>query len=144
MRRVPTPESLAGLFGLGFVVLGVLGFVPGVVQGYAGLTWWKDGSGAELFDVFQTSILLNLVHIGFGVLGIAVARSGATARAYLTGGGTACFALGVYGLLIDRASGWNFLPIDRADDWLHLGLGVAMLYAGLAVGLSALRPAPTI
>jgi hypothetical protein len=144
VRKLATAESLAGLFGFAFVTLGVVGFVPGVVQDYGALTWWKDGSAAELFDVFQTSILLNLVRIGFGVAGLLVARSAMTSRAYLSGGGTACFAVGVYGLLIDRASGWNFLPVDRADDWLHLGLGIAMLYAGLAVGLSALRPAPTV
>ncbi len=90
--------------------------------------------------MFQTSILLNLVHIGFGVAGLLAARRSATARAYLIGGGAALFVLGVYGLLVDYTSEWNFLPFDRADEWLHIGLGIGMLYAGLAVGLARLRP----
>jgi Domain of unknown function (DUF4383) len=140
VRKLATAESLAGLSGLGLVALGVLGFIPGVVQDYGALQWWKSRSAAELFDVFQTSILLNLVHIGFGVAGLLAARRSATARAYLTGGGAALFVLGVYGLLVDYTSEWNFLPFDRADEWLHIGLGIGMLYAGLAVGLARLRP----
>ena len=143
MKKLIAPESLAGLFGMAFVVVGVAGFVPGVVDHYELLEWWKNGSGAQLLGVFQVSILLNLVHIGFGTLGLLMARTTATARVYLSGGGAAYLALGVYGLLIDRTGGSNVVPVDRADDWLHLSLGVAMIYAGLAAALPSLRPAPS-
>ncbi len=39
MRKLATAESLAGLSGLGLVALGVLGFIPGVVQDYGALQW---------------------------------------------------------------------------------------------------------
>jgi hypothetical protein len=142
-RKLIAPESLAGLFGMAFVAVGVAGFVPGVVDHYEQLRWCGNGSGAQLLGVFQVSILLNLLHLGFGTLGLLMARSTATARTYLSGGGAAYLALGVYGLLIDRTGGANIFPVDRADDWLHLGLGVAMLYAGLAAALPGLRPAPS-
>jgi hypothetical protein len=135
-----TPESMAGLFGVAFLLVGMAGFVPGVVQDYDQLGWWKSGSGAQLFGVFQASILQNFVHLGAGVLGLLAAGTGTTARVYLSGGGAAYLALGVYGLLVDRFSDWNILPVDRADDWLHIGFGVAMVYAGLAA-LPGLRPA---
>jgi hypothetical protein len=141
MRKLVTAESLAGLAGLAFLILGVMGFIPGIVQEYGGLHWWKNGSGAQLFDLFQTSILLNLLHIGFGSLGLVAARTATTARAYLAGGGVLCFALGIYGLLIDRLGDSNVIPLDRADVWLHVGLGVALVYAGLAATLTGLRPA---
>ena len=141
MRKLVTAESLAGLVGLAFVIVGVMGFVPGVVQHYDQLRWWKNGSGAQLFGVFQTSILHNLVHLGFGAVGLLAAKTAVTARAYLSGGGILYFTLGIYGLLIDRFGNSNVVPVDRADDWLHVGLGVAMIYAGLAVTLTALRPA---
>ena len=141
MRRFITAESLAGLAGIAFVAIGVVGFVPGLLQHEEQLHWWKSDSGAQLFDVFQTSILHNLVHLGFGTVGLLAARATVTARVYLTGGGLAYFALGVYGLLISRVSDANVIPVDRADDWLHIGLGMAMIYAGLAATLSALRPA---
>jgi uncharacterized protein DUF4383 len=140
VRKLATAESLAGIFGLGFVIAGVLGFVPGIVRDYGELRWWKSGSGADLFGIFQTSFLHNLLSIGLGVVGLVAARRPATARSFLTGGGIILFALGVYGLLIDRGSGWNFIPVDRTDDWLNIGLGLVMLYAGLAVRLAPSRP----
>ncbi len=143
MKKLIAPESLAGLFGMAFVAVGVAGFVPGVVDHYEQLGWWKNGSGAQLLGVFQVSILHNLVHIGLGTLGLLMARTTATARVYLSVGGAAYLALGVYGLLIDRAGDANVVPVDRADNWLHLGLGVAMIYAGLAAALPGLRPAPS-
>jgi len=143
MKKLIAPESLAGLFGLAFVVVGVAGFIPGVVEHYEELGWWKNGSSAQLLGVFQVSIMLNLLHIGFGTLGLLLARTTATARAYLSGGGAAYLALGAYGLLIDRTGDANVIPVDRADDWLHLGVGVAMIYAGLAAALPTLRPAPS-
>ena len=136
-------RSVAGLFGVAFVVIGVLGFIPGVVSDYGALRWWRTDSGAELFGVFGTSIFHNLLHLGFGVAGLVAARSAGGARAYLTGGGVLYVALGVYGLLIDRFGDANVIPVNRADDWLHLGLGVAMVYAGLAVTVAATRPAAT-
>ena len=141
MRKLITAESLAGLVGITFVAVGAAGFVPGLVQHYDQLGWWKSGSGAQLFGVFQTSILHNLVHVGFGAVGLVAARMAITGRVYLTGGGVTYLALGVYGLLIDRFGDANVIPVDRADDWLHVGLGMAMVYAGVAASLSALRPA---
>jgi hypothetical protein len=136
VRKLATAESIAGIFALAFILGGVLGFVPGVVQDYGELGWWKVGSGAELFGVFQTSNLHNLLSIGVGVVGLVAARRPGSARAFLTGGGILLFAIGIYGLLIDYDSDWNFIPVNRADDWLNIGLGLAMLYAGVAVRLA--------
>jgi hypothetical protein len=141
VSRLANAPSAAALFGLAIAALGVAGFVPGLVQQYGDLHWWRAGSGAELFGLFQTSILHNLVHVGIGAAGIAAARTVAGARGYLALGGAVVFALGAYGLVIDRLGDANVLPVNRADDWLHLGLGVAMLYAGIAVSAAALRPA---
>lgn len=141
MRRLATAESLAGLVGLVFVVLGVCGFVPGVVRHYGALHWWRTGSGAELFGAFRTSILLNLAHLGWGVLGLVAAHARLPARAYLAAGGAAWFALGIYGLLVDRLGDANVVPLDRGAAWLHVGLGVAIVYAALAGAVVRARPA---
>ena len=141
MRKLVTAGNLAGLVGLVFVLLGLAGFLPGLVQEYDELHWWRNASGAELFGVFQTSILLNLLHLGFGAAGLVAARSESTARVYVGGGGVLCFALGIHGLLIDRLGDSNIVPLDRADVWLHVGIGVAMVHAGLAAALTGLRPA---
>ncbi len=41
--------------------------------------------------------------------------------------------LWLYGLVIDRNSSANFVPLNTADNWLHLGLGVVMVGAALAL-----------
>jgi uncharacterized protein DUF4383 len=140
VRKLANAESLAGIFGLGFIVAGVIGFVPGVVQHYGELTWWKAGSGADLFGVFRTSILHNLLSIAIGVLGLVAARRPAAARAFLTWAGALLFAIGIYGLVIDYGSSWNVIPVDRTDDWLNIGIGLVMLYSGLAVRFAPARP----
>lgn len=90
-------------------------------------------SSSELLGVFQISILHNLVHLLFGVAGLAMARTARLARTYLIGGGAIYLVLWVYGLLIDKTSDANFVPLNTADDWLHLGLGLGMIALGLAL-----------
>ncbi|MEH0936190.1 DUF4383 domain-containing protein [Micromonospora psammae] len=114
-----------------FLLVGALGFLPGITSDYADLRLAGHRSGARLFGVFQVSVLHNLVHLAFGVAGLALARTVAGARAFLIGGGAVYLVLWLYGIAVDHASAGNFLPVNRADDWLHLGLGLAMIGLGL-------------
>jgi hypothetical protein len=91
-------------------------------------------SGAELLGIFQVSVLHNIVHLLFGVAGIAAARTFGSARGYLIGGGVIYLVLWIYGLAIDHGSDANFVPLNDADNWLHLVLGIAMIGVGLALG----------
>ncbi|MFC4018710.1 DUF4383 domain-containing protein [Micromonospora sp. GCM10011542] len=117
-----------------FLLVGVLGFVPGITSGTGDLGFAGHGSGAYLFGVFQVSVLHNLLHLLFGVAGLALARTVTGARAYLIGGGAVYLVLWLYGLAVDHASGANVLPVNDADDWLHLGLGLGMIGLGALTG----------
>ena len=55
-------------------------------------------------------------------------------RVFLIGGGAIYLALWLYGLVIDKDSGANFVPVDSADDWLHFALGATMIALGLVLG----------
>jgi len=127
-------RGIALVVGAVFLVVGILGFIPGVTTNTDDLEFAGHESGAELLDVFQVSILHNAVHILFGIAGLALARSISGARMFLVGGGAIYLVLWVYGLVIDRASDANFVPLNDGDNWLHLGLGVVMLGLGLVVG----------
>jgi hypothetical protein len=81
------------------------------------------------------SILHNIVHLLFGVAGLALARSWDGARAYLLGGGAIYLVLWVYGLVVDHDSSANFVPLNDADNWLHLLLGLGMVALGLLLGM---------
>ena len=117
-----------------FLLVGVLGFVPGITTHYDQLTFAGHHSDAALLGIFDVSILHNLVHLAFGIAGIALARTFNAARAYLIAGGVVYLVLFVYGLVIDHDSSANFVPVNDADNWLHLGLSVAMIALGAALG----------
>ncbi|WP_410809533.1 DUF4383 domain-containing protein [Micromonospora sp. 067-2] len=130
----PPVRRAAGTVAVLFLLVGVLGFVPGITSGTAGLRFAGHGSGAFLFGAFQVSVLHNLVHLLFGVAGLALARTVAGARTYLIGGGAVYLVLWLYGLAVDHDTGANVLPVNNADGWLHLGLGVGMIALGVLTG----------
>jgi hypothetical protein len=128
----------ATVVGGTFLLVGVLGFIPGITTNVGDLTFAGHESGAELLGVFHVSILHNIVHLLFGVAGLAMARTARNATAYLIGGGVIYLVLAVYGAVIDHDSAANFVPVNTADNWLHLVLGIGMIGLGV-VGLRA-RP----
>jgi Domain of unknown function (DUF4383) len=130
--RYSTPiQELALLVGLGFVVIGIAGFIPGLTTHYGDLSFAGHDSGAKLFGVFQTSILHNLVYLLFGVVGIVLSRTRRTSRMFLVGGGLVYIVIFLYGLVTSQGSAANFIPVNGADDILHAALGASMLVFGL-------------
>jgi hypothetical protein len=128
IRTVTTVVAVA------FLLVGIAGFIPGITTNYDDLTWAGHTSDAKLLGVFEVSILHNIVHLLFGVVGLAMARQAATARAFLIGGGLVYLVLWLYGLLTESDSDANFVPLNSADNWLHLVLGAGMVVLGLALG----------
>jgi hypothetical protein len=115
------------LAGVTFLLVGALGFIPGVTTHYGDLSFAGDDSKSKLVGVFQVSILHNIVHLLFGVVGLSLARTGSGARTYLLGGGIVYLALWLLGIL----DGGNWIPVNSADNWLHLGLGVGLIGLGI-------------
>jgi hypothetical protein len=122
-----------------FVLVGILGFIPGITTDYSGMTFAGHESEAKLLGVFQVSILHNIVHLLFGAAGFALARTVSGARAYLIGGGAIYLVLWLYGLLVGQDSAANFVPVNTADDWLHLVLGLGMIALGLITTRRSVR-----
>jgi Domain of unknown function (DUF4383) len=136
MAKTPTLMAVQGaavIVAAAFLVVGVLGFIPGVTTHLDHLELAGHHSGAMLFGVFAVSGLHNIVHVGFGVVGLAMARTYVLARAYFLIGGLAYLGLWVYGLVIDHRSPANFVPLNNADNWLHFGLGFGMVVLGLTL-----------
>jgi hypothetical protein len=136
--RTPV-QSLAALVGLVFLVVGILGFIPGITSHYSDLAFAGHDSNAKLLGIFQTSVLHNLVHIAFGV-GILMAKTPEGARTYLIGGGVAYLTVWLIGVI----GGLGWLPVNAADNWLHFVLGIGMIALGFITGRSVQRTAPAL
>jgi hypothetical protein len=127
----------ARVVGAVFLLVGVLGFIPGITSNYDSMSAAGHQSMAMLLGIFQVSVLHNIVHMLFGVAGLALSRTRSGSRSYLVGGGAVYLVLWIYGLVVDQASAANFVPLNSADNWLHLLLGLGMI--GLGVALSRRR-----
>ena len=130
--RVRHPIQWASLaVALAFLLVGVLGFIPGVTQDLDEIEWIGHESGAELLGIFEVSVLHNLLHLALGLIGLVLARTVRGAQYFLVGGGVVYLILWIYGLAVDQTSDANFVPLNDADNWLHLGLGVGMILLGI-------------
>jgi len=116
-------RTVALVFGIVFLVIGVLGFVPALTPGGA------------LLGLFMVNGLHSIVHLLFGVLGVAAALTGMS-RLYNRAGGVIYLLLGVLGLIPALVPGGMLLGlvmINPADNVLHLVIGAVLAYVGFAV-----------
>jgi ABC-type multidrug transport system permease subunit len=126
-------QTFALLVGAVFLLVGILGFIPGVVTEHDTKFLGQDGD-SELLGIFQINFLHNLVHVIFGVAGIAAAKATGSARSFLLGGGVVYLVVFLYGVLIDFGSDANIINLNAADNVLHLLLGLGMVGLGLISG----------
>ncbi|ACU35841.1 hypothetical protein Amir_1893 [Actinosynnema mirum DSM 43827] len=125
-------QAVALGVGAVFLLVGVLGFIPGITTGYSELAFAGAHSTAMLLGVFQVSVLHNAVHLLFGAAGVAAAANRGASRAYLVVGGGAYLVLWLFGSAVHEASAANFVPFNAADNLLHLALGLGMAALGIA------------
>lgn len=122
------------LFGVVFLIVGIAGFIPGLTMDMSSMSVAGDGSMALLLGLFQVSVLHNIVHLLFGIVGLLAARSASGARLYLLVGGIVYLVLFIYGLFTAGMTGAaNFVPLNSADNALHAFLAVAMIVLGIVL-----------
>ena len=139
-RNRTLAQNLALLLGVVFLVVGILGFIPGITTNYDDMSFAGKDSDAELLGIFQVSVLHNIAHLLFGV-GILLARTHEGARTYLLGGSIIYPALFIYGLFVGGDDDANFIPMNGADDVLHLALAILFIGAYFVTGREQ-APAP--
>lgn len=124
-RTTVQKASLA--VGAVFLLVGILGFVPGITSNYETLQFAGHHSEAMLLGLFQVSVLHNIVHLLFGAAGLLLARTATGARSFLLYGGVIYLVLFVYGLVVPEDSAGDFVPLNSLDNILHLVLGAGMI-----------------
>ncbi len=120
-------RTFAMIFGIVFLAVGVLGFVPGVVQNSMGEGLHQHGM---LLGLFPISPLHNAAHILFGLWGLAASRSLGGAVAYFKVVAVAYALLAILGLIPSTAYLFNMIPLGGNDVWLHAALAIVAAYFG--------------
>ena len=93
----------------------------------------EHGHGMAL-GLFPINTLHNIVHLLFGILGIAAARGAIlSAREYFQVVAIAYGLLAVLGLIPATQTTFGLVPIWGADVWLHALLAAVAAYFGFLV-----------
>src|SRR5687767_8028583 len=94
-------RTFAAIVGAVFLLVGILGFIPGITTNYDDMTFAGHDSDTALLGIFGVNILHNVVHLLFGVLGLLAAKAAGPARTYLIAGGATYLVVWLYGILIE-------------------------------------------
>lgn len=110
-------------FGIVFVAIGVLGFVPALTP---------DG---HLLGIFHVDAVHNVIHLASGVAALAAASSAALSRLYFQVFGVVYGIVAVGGFLPPLQFGeeeklLGLTHMNMADNLLHVAIAAAALYFG--------------
>jgi hypothetical protein len=123
-------RSFALTFGILFVLIGLAGFVPQLLQPAEGGAIAPGAHHALLLGMFPISPLHNVVHLLFGLWGLWASRDSAKALAYARGVAIAYAALAVLGWVPGIDDLFGLVPLYGNDFWLHSGLALVAAYFG--------------
>src|SRR5687767_5669043 len=122
--------TMAMVFGVVFMLVGISGFFAAPPPIGAPPLIVEHGHGMAL-GMFPINTLHNVVHLLFGVLGIAAARGALmSARGYFQLVAVSYALLVVLGLLPATQTTFGLIPIWGNDVWLHALLAAVAAYFG--------------
>ena len=115
-------KKLAITFGIVFVLIGILGFVPGITQ------------DEHLLGIFHVNAAHNAVHLLTGVAALAAGLSSAhTAQLFFRVFGVVYGLVAILGFMAGAGPVLVIISNNLADAWLHLVIAVTSIMIGFAV-----------
>jgi len=134
-RRTAVRRAAAAV-GAIFLLVGILGFIPGMTGGDVTLGAAAQHPGTLLLGLVDVSVLHNVVHMSLGVVGLALARASGSAKLYLVWGGAGYLLVCLYRNAIDHESSASFIRVDGVENWFHMVLAIGMVVLGLLLGIT--------
>lgn len=128
-----TVQKLAALFGVVFIILAILGFIA---PGGMAMQPADPATAGKIIGMFPVNLLHNIVHLLFGIWGLAASRSWGGSKSYFTTVGVIYIVLAIVGYF--SPDGFGLVPLAGANIGLHGALGVVMLLIGVTT-----KPAAT-
>jgi hypothetical protein len=115
-------RKICVLFGIVFVAIGALGFVPGITD------------GEHLLGIFHVNAAHNVVHIVSGVAALICASiSTHAARMYFRVFGLIYALVAVMGFVSGDQPILGIISNNMADTWLHVAIAAVSLLLGFVV-----------
>jgi len=112
-------KTAAILFGVVFLLIGILGFVPSIT---------KD---EMLLGVFHVNLLHNVVHLASGAIALLCGMAGfGASRTYFRIFGIVYALVAVLGFYYGDQPLLGLISNNSADTWLHVVIAVVSLYLG--------------
>jgi DMSO/TMAO reductase YedYZ heme-binding membrane subunit len=118
-----TVQRVAQIFGVGFLLAAVAGFLAS-----GGSMESSVQHAPRALGLFPVNLPHNLIHLAFGIWGLAASRGWGAAKQYCQISGVAYLGLVVLAFLSPTTFG--LVPIGGNDIWLHALLGLPLAYFG--------------
>jgi hypothetical protein len=119
-------KTLGMLFGIVFLAVGILGFVPGIT---------KDDM---LLNIFMVNTAHSVVHIASGLVFLFASMAGAGAASlWFKIFGLVYALVAVMGFVVKDGMIFGLISNNMNDTWLHVVLAAAMLLIGFAAPKTA-------
>lgn len=119
-------RSVALIFGVVYILVGIAGFFPPLVTGEAPPD--MPSADGNLLGIFPINALHNIVHLVIGAALLYGSTGTAAARMVARVVAVVYLVVGVLGLIAPDTFG--LMPIGGADVLLHLGTAAILLYIG--------------
>lgn len=128
-------RAFALVYGIVFLLVGICGFVPAFLAPppeHADHAVTVNAFEGYLFGLFHVNVLHSLVHVLFGIMGLAMSRRYDSARLYARIVAIGYAVLAVMGLIPGLNTVFGLIPLHGHDVWLHVLLAAAAAYFGWA------------
>jgi hypothetical protein len=116
-------KTAAILFGIVFLVVGILGFVSAATPDVNGMPM--------LLGIFHVNTVHNCIHLASGIIFLLVGMAGAgPSRTFFKIFGIVYAIVAVLGFMNPAGPLLGMVANNPADNYLHTGLAVVMLFLG--------------
>ena len=116
-------KTAAILFGLVFLLIGILGFVPAATHDVNGMPM--------LLGIFHVNFAHNIVHLASGAVFLLCGMAGAgPSRMFFKIFGIVYALVAACGFYYGDNAILGYISSSMANTWLHVGLAVVMLFLG--------------
>lgn len=122
-------QKAAKWFGIVFIAIAILGFVPGIT------------SNGMLLGIFEVDTLHNIIHLLSGIIAIVCSSSMSNSKTYFKVFGLVYLLVTILGF-IGSGSVLGLIMVNGADNLLHLVISIVSLALGFGGSKSSMSSQP--